>query len=404
MKSEIKDNLTNPLPSSLVEEFFDRLHSEQYSQETIAGYRHAVQRLINVVVGDDLEWQMLTPAAAVALVKPKARNAGYRLKAFVRFLGEKGIAAPPPALSKEELGRNTLRAEFEAYLRDERGMSERTIRHASYMARRFLAFRFGEAQDQPGEIAVKDISDFLAAILDRKSPFRDKTVSTHLRSFFGFLFQTGKTRMNHAKVVPRVAIRHGTRLPRHLKQNDVEAVLEQVRKAKSSPRRDYAMLLLMARYGLRAPEVIAIQLDDIDWRTAEILVRGKGQLHDRLPLLPDVGAALEDYLQLERRGQTRDLFVSARPPHKPFKDSQRLNQLLRGAYGKLGLKPPAPYVGSHILRHSLATNLLQKGASLNEIADTLRHRSRTTTLKYARLDVEGLRTIARPWPTAEDAA
>jgi len=404
MKSEIRNTAAQKLPSSLVEEFFERLRSERYSQNTIGGYRHAVQNLSEAVAEKGLEWQTLTPDDAVALVKPKSRNAGYRLKAFVRFLGEKGIAAPLPGSSEAELARNALRAEFEAYLRTQRAMSERTIRHASYMARRFLAFRFGEAQDQPGEIAVKDISDFLAHVLDRKSAFRDKTLSTHLRSFFGFLFQTGKTRTNLAKVVPRVAIRHGARLPRHLKQDDVEAVLEDARKAKSSPKRDYAMLLLMARYGLRAPEVVAIQLEDIDWRAAEIIVRGKGQLHDRLPLLPDVGAALADYLQSERRGQIRDLFVSARPPHKPFKDSQRLNQLLRGAYGRLGLKPPVPYVGSHVLRHSLATNLLEKGASLNEIADTLRHRSRTTTLKYARLDVEGLRTIARPWPTAEDVA
>jgi len=379
MKSELKNTAAQKLPSSLVEEFFDRLRSERYSQNTIGGYRHAVQHLSTTVAENGLEWQTLTPDDAVALVKPKSRNACYRLKAFVRFLGEKGFAAPLPEPSEAELARNSLRAEFEEYLRTQRAMSERTIRHASYM-------------------------DFLADVLDRKSAFRDKTLSTHLRSFFGFLFQTGKTQTNLAKVVPRVAIRHGTRLPRHLKQDDVEAVLQDVGKVKNSPKRDYAMLLLMARYGLRAPEVIAIQLDDIDWRAAEIIVRGKGQLHDRLPLLPDVGAAIADYLQSERQGQTRDLFVSSRPPHKPFKDSQRLNQLLRGAYERLGMKPPVPYVGSHILRHSLATNLLEQGASLNEIADTLRHRSRTTTLKYARLDVEGLRTIARPWPTAEDAA
>ncbi len=404
MKSIIETTASAQLSSSVVEEFCNRLRDEQYSHTTITAYRQVVRQLGNAIAVTGLEWQALTPEASVILVKPAAKNAAYRLKKFVRFLAEKGIAAPPPVPSEAELARNALRGEFEVYLRTQRGMSEHTIRHASYMARRFLAFRFGNTQDRPGEIAVKDISDFLAEILDRTSPFRDKTVSTHLRSFFGFLFQTGRTRTNLSKVVPRVAIRHGTRLPRHFKQEDVEAVLENVRKVKGSPKRDYAMLLLMARYGLRAPEVIAIQIEDIDWRTAEILVRGKGHLHDRLPLLPDVGEALADYLQSERRAQTRDLFVSARPPHRPFKDSQRLNHLLRGAYGRLGLKPPAPYIGSHILRHSLATNLLEKGAPLNEIADTLRHRSRTTTLKYARLDVEGLRTIARPWPTAEDAA
>jgi integrase len=218
------------------------------------------------------------------------------------------------------------------------------------------------------------------------------------------MFQTGKTKVNLGNSIPSVAHRHGTRLPRHLTAEQVEAVLETVRKVKSAPKRNYAMVLLMARYGLRPPEVIAVQLEDIDWRTAEILIRGKGQRHDRLPLLPDVGAAVADYLQTERVAKSRHLFVSSRGPHRPFKDSQILNVLLRNAYEELGLKPTTPYVGSHILRHSLATNLLGKGASLDEISDTLRHRSRTTTLKYARLDIDGLRSIALPWPTAGDAA
>lgn len=163
------------------------------------------------------------------------------------------------------------------------------------------------------------------------------------------------------------------------------------------------MMLLMARLGLRAPEVIAIQLDDIDWRAGELLVRGKGQRHDRVPIPPDVGEALTAYIQSGRVAQSRALFVTERAPHRPFKDGQILNTVLREAFAATGITPPCRYVGSHVLRHSLATNMVQNGASLAEIADMLRHRSRASTMLYARVDIDGLRTIAQPWPVVGGA-
>ncbi len=141
-----------------------------------------------------------------------------------------------------------------------------------------------------------------------------------------------------------------------------------------------------------------MQIDDIDWRSGEVIVRGKGNRHDRVPLPPDVGEALADYIKSDRKTSSRALFVTKREPHRPFKNAQLLNNILRVAFAKTGLKPPAPYVGSHILRHSLATNLVQRGASLEAIADMLRHRSRASTMLYARLDIDGLRSIAQPWP------
>ena len=164
------------------------------------------------------------------------------------------------------------------------------------------------------------------------------------------------------------------------------------------------MVLLIARLGLRAAEVVKIQIDDIDWRAGEILVRGKGKLHDRFPLSPDVGEALAEYIQTDRRSSSsRALFVKNRPPHVEFKDGQVLNNILRRAYARTGLKPPVPYVGSHILRHSLATELVRRGASLEKIGNMLRHRSRGSTMIYAKLDVDGLRTLAQPWPVAGGA-
>jgi integrase/recombinase XerD len=219
-----------------------------------------------------------------------------------------------------------------------------------------------------------------------------------LRNFFRYLFKAGKTATNLALAIPSVAQRYGTRLPRHLTTEQVDTLIRAVRTDGARGRRNYAMVMLLARLGLRAPEVIAMQLDDIDWRSGEIIVRGKGNRHDRVPLPPDVGEALADYIKSDRKTALRALFVTERAPHRPFKNGQLLNNILRDAFARTGLKPPAPYVGSHILRHSLATNLVQRGASLEEIGDMLRHRSRASTMLYAKLNIDGLRSIAQPWP------
>lgn len=192
-------------------------------------------------------------------------------------------------------------------------------------------------------------------------------------------------------------------LPRYLRSEEIQRLIESVRTDDALGHRNYAMLLVMARLGLRAPEVVAIQLDDIDWRAGEILIRGKGKLHDRMPLPKDVGEALVDYIRNGRAGVSRALFVSERGPHVPFKDGQIVNSVLREAFAKTGLRPPQKWVGSHLLRNSLATDMLRKGASLDEIGDVLRHRSRATTTIYAKYDLDALRSIARPWPVGGEA-
>ena len=199
----------------------------------------------------------------------------------------------------------------------------------------------------------------------------------------------------------RVAQPPRSRLPRYLKPEEVETLLDAIWSADPIGRRNYAMLMVLARLGLRAPEAIAIQLDDIDWRAGTILIRGKGKRHDRMPLPQDVGNAIVDYIRKGRRGTSRTLFVSNKVPYRPFADSQILNSALKEAFERTGLRPPQKYVGSHLLRHSLATDMLRKGASLGEIGDVLRHRSRMTTTIYARHDVDGLRSIALDWPAAK---
>jgi integrase/recombinase XerD len=325
------------------------------------------------------------------------------VKRFVRFLTEQDIAKPSLPSTAKEIARAELRREYEVYLRRQRGLGERTIFHFWRYADRFMDFRFGEEAGDLSQITSADIVRFLQHLTTQRPPFRDKAASSNLRNFFRYLFKAGKTATNLALSIPSVAQRYGARLPRHLTPEQVETLISAVRSDTPSNRRNYAMMLLLARLGLRAPEVIAMQLDDIDWRSGEIIVRGKGARHERIPLPPDVGEALADYIRLDRITTSRALFVAKRPPHRPFKDGQILNAILKKAFAKTGLTPPAPYVGTHVLRHSLATNLAQRGASLEEIGNMLRHRSLATTMIYARLDIDGLRSIAQSWPVVEGA-
>jgi integrase/recombinase XerD len=298
------------------------------------------------------------------------------------------------------LSREKLKAEYQTYLSRQRGLSERTIYKYCTFADRFLDFRFGDSPDDLSKLTGLDITDFLQYLMGNVQPFRDKTVVSSMRTFFRFLFQHEKIEVNLALGIPSVARQGGRRIPYHLTTDHVEELLEAARTLATYKwkKRNYAMVLLMARLGLRSEEVIAIRLDDIDWRNGEITIRGKGGFHDKTLLLQDIGEAIADYVMHERKGTSRHLFVAYHPPHKPFKGAQVLNTILRQALEKTNIQRPKPYSVSNILRHSLATNLVQKGASLEEISNTLRHRSRMTTLIYARQDISGLRTIAQSWP------
>lgn len=393
--------------------FAVQLRVQNYTRGTVGQYQSCLVQLgrrmaqEEVAPGDLDERRALELIAGAETVRARKTSGAFMVRRFVGWLVEQGLAKLPPSPTPQDVARVALRHDYETYLRRQRGLSERTIFHCWRFADRFLDFRFGEEIGDLGAITADDIARFMLHLTTRRRmPFRDRTPPTHLRNFFRYLFQAGKTRVNLAAGVPNIRRAYGARLPRHLTAEQVETVLEAVRTGSPGKlrRRNYAMVLLLARLGLRGPEVVAIQIDDIDWRAGEIVVRGKGQRHDRLPLPPDVGAALTDYLRFERGpSASRTLFVTTKAPHRPFHDSQMLNAVLKKAFARTGVKPPGPYVGSHVLRHSLASQMARKGASLEEIGDVLRHRSRASTLIYAKLDVEGLRSVAQPWPVAGEA-
>lgn len=391
----------------LLDGYRAELERANYAKATIEDYLLAVRRLWQIMQARGVQVGDLTPDLAEDLVRREPTHVVRRPNAvtiarrFAGFLAARGLAKAPVLPTARELARADLRREYEDYLRRQRGLSDRTIAHCWRFADRFLTFRFGEADTAFNAITPSDIAAFLHGLYSRKAPYRDKTPPTHLRNFFQYLFKRGLTQGNLALCVLSVAQQpYDARLPRHLTPMQVEAVLAAVRAEEPYSRRNHAMVLLQARLGLRAPEVVAMQLDDIDWRAGELIVRGKGKSHDRVPIPPDVGEALAAYIRHDRTSTSRALFVVGRAPHGPFKDGQVLNTILKAALVRAGVAPPCRYVGSHVLRHSLATNLVRQGASLVEVGDMLRHRCRSSTMIYAKLDIDGLRSIAQPWPVA----
>lgn len=324
--------------------------------------------------------------------------AGCQLGRFIDYLVKAGVVCLPDAPMKESTAMDCLHAEYDNYLRLQRGLRESTIYHCLSFFKRFMAFRFRDGLGDLNAITPDDIFSFLRQLTVRARPYRGKAAPSHLRNLFKFLFWSGKTRLNLANSIPRMAYPQAANLPRYLKPDEIQQLIDASRSDDAMGRRNHAILLLLARLGLRAPEVTAIQLEDIDWRSGEILIRGKGKLHDRMPLPDEVGQAIVDYIQNGRLGGSRTLFVSDRAPHQAFKDAQIINYVLNKAFKKSGLKQPQKYIGSHLLRHSLATALLGKGASLEEISHVLRHRSRVTTTIYAKCDINALRSIAQAWP------
>jgi site-specific recombinase XerD len=322
------------------------------------------------------------------------------IRQFLDHLRARGVVQPPePATDESPLA--TLIRQYENYLKKERGLAPKSIAHYRHFAQRFLVERFEDAPILIRDLVPDDISCFFLRHTRSGSPTVAKIMVAGMRSFLRFLFLTGQTESDLTGAVLTVPQRRHTDLPKYLTSEEVEQVVRACDGDRPSAARDRAILLLLARLGLRAGEVTALELDDVDWRVGELKVRDKGGQHDRLPLPVDVGEAMADYLRHHRPPcATRRFFVRAQPPYQGFSRSS-VGTVVRRAIDRVGLH--ANCKGAHVLRHSLATGMLRSGASLAEIGGVLRHRAVTSTAIYAKIDVMGLRSLALPWPTKEEA-
>jgi len=286
---------------------------------------------------------------------------------------------------------------YETHLRTERGLVPVTIRGYLPFVHTFLLERFRGRPFLLKAVKASDISDFVLRHSPSMGIKTAQLMTTAFRSFFRFLFQKEELQTDLAASVPTVADWRLSTVPKFLTSEEIEHLLKACDRRMATGRRDYAILLLLARLGLRAGEVVALQLEDINWRAGGILIRGKGLLHDRMPIPGDVGEALASYLRRDRPPcQTRRVFVCTKAPRRGFAGPSTLTTIVRRALDRANLQPE--FKGAHLLRHSLATSMLRSGATMGEIGEVLRHRALNTTEIYAKVDFDGLRSLAHSWP------
>lgn len=332
------------------------------------------------------------------------RSHGTALQLLLRVLRDAGVAPPGGTATVEsgDMPSVEMESAFTRYLVEERGVHASTRVSYVRVVRRFLSAHFRRRRADLGELRADDVSAFVVRET-RTRPNCIPVIVPALRVFLRWIHQRGSTEKNLAGCIPAVATWHLSTVPKSLPGEQVERLLQRCDRSTPSGRRDYAILLLLARLGLRAAEVVAMELGDLDWESGELVVRGKGGRQDRLPLPRRVGAAIAAYL---RRGRpecsTRRVFIRARAPHRGFCSSVAVSNIVQRGLERAGLEPPRK--GAHTLRHALACTMLRRGASLAEIGQILRHRSPDTTAIYAKVDIEALRTLALPWPrTAGDS-
>ena len=384
--------------------FLNGMVRDGYEKASIHRYRRAFERLDELLRTRAIPLAELTPDAAVGLIEtgwrqPSKDGMPYAVRQLITELQDRGVTAAERPTHYEIARRETMAA-FADFLRRERGCREPSIVGMTYVAEDFLRHRFGRDGDRIDELTHADVTDYFLDYAKRQPSYRDKTRPSHLRAFLIFLFRTARTDRNLSLAVPKVAARKHASIPRYINADDIEKVVAAPLGHLKTPLRTRALVLLMARLGLRAREVRSLLLGDIDWHAGEIVVRGKGDFHDRLPLLADVGEALAAYIMHERQGPERTVFVSSKPPFAVLIDDGMVNETIRHAFKAAGVARPSKHVGSHVFRHSLATAMVAKGSSLEEVGDVLRHRSHGSTMIYAKVDIEGLRSIARGWPAA----
>jgi len=287
---------------------------------------------------------------------------------------------------------------YERYLRQERALAKATIPNYLRFIQSFLSDRcFIKGVVRLGSLRPHDIVSFVEREAPHLSLKRAKLLTTALRSFLQYARYRGDITLDLAAAVPTVANWSMTSIPRAIPPAQVEQLLASIDRYSAIGQRDYAILLLLARLGLRASEVLLLELDDLDWQAGRFSVRGKGGRRTELPLPNDVGKAIAEYLQYGRPASaSRRVFLRGKAPIRSFLGPSAIGSLVRNALKRAGIT--APTNGAHQFRHALATQLLRHGASLTEIGELLGHRRPQTTKIYAKVDQDALRLLALPWP------
>ena len=316
------------------------------------------------------------------------RAEGYRLwlstkatEPMLDFLRSVGVV-PDPSPSLPDTAIDELIEIFRSYLIRERGLAEATVTSYVHVARLFLSDRAAVGEANLGELTADEVTGFVLAETANRRVGSAQSVACGLRAFLRFAYVTGRTDMKLDVAVPKIASWRLSKIPPSISHTDVETLLKSCDRRTMFGRRDYAALVLMVRLGLRAGEIAGLELGDIDWRAGEVIIRGKGNRVERLPLPVDVGEAMAGWIRRGRpRCDSRAVFTRVRAPHQGLSVAG-VGAIVKSAALRAGLSG----VNAHRLRHTAATEMLAAGADLIEIGQVLRHASVLTTAIYAKVD------------------
>jgi integrase/recombinase XerD len=318
------------------------------------------------------------------------------LHRFFQMVRRQGAA--PKKQSEVPLShKQRLIRKYERYLLEERGLAKATVGNYVAVVDHFLSTRFHRRPLNFFRLRAPDITGFVQHRVHKLRPKRADLLLTGLRSFLRYLQHQGKIRTDLALCVPSVARWSFAEVPKFLPAATVTKVLQRSKGKTSVRRRDYAILLLLAKLGVRAGAVVALNLEDINWEGAQISIREKGGYRLQLPLPADVGEAIAQYLRHGRPcSSCRRVFLRARAPRTGLADRRSISSVVMRALARAEVNSSSK--GAHLFRHSLATDMIRHGASLDEIGDLLGHRSPETTMIYAKVDLPSLRILALSWP------
>lgn len=379
--------------------FCEQLTELGYTRLPVAGQLRLMAHLSSWLASRGLGARQLTPQRAEQFLRAR-RRAGYAsrrsqrgltpLLDYLRVQGVRPQPVPPAACTPVQ----RMVRDYSIYLVQQRGLAAGTIRRYVRDAGLFLTEFPGRDDGDRGALTPDEVTDFVLGECRRRGPGSARNLVASLRSLLRFCYLQGHTARELAPAVPAAASWRGAVLPRVVEAGELSRLLRSCDQRTAMGRRDYAILVLLSRLGLRVAEVAALTLDDVDWRHGEIVIRGKGARQERLPLPADAGQALAGYLSYGRPAAAgRLVFLRMLAPRDGLSPTG-IATVVRAACDRAGL----PRAGAHRLRRSAASEMLAAGAGLPEVAPVLRHASLATTAIYARADRAALRRLARPWP------
>ena len=395
----ILEELKNGPLGAQVAPYVASLRRQQYADCTIVNHQLVLERFSRWLRRSKRDVQRIDEATILQFMKRQRglpRNARAALIGILQQLRAAGVTAPAKPIKRSDA--QCLVEEYRQHLLTQRGLTSRTVNSYVPVIGCFLQRLFGKGPVNVRAVQPADLEAEMKLCLRLHSRGFARVVITALRSFLRYLLYNGSVETDLTAAVPKVAYWEKCGLPRYLAATEVHRMLDHCERATALGKRNYAMLLLLAQLGLRASELLAVRLDDIDWLSGKLRVRSvKDGPQVYVPLPQKAGAALASYLRHGRPAcECREVFVRGKAPYVGLACAGDVSNLVRQALDRAGVKSPCR--GAHVLRHSLATEMMRQGASLDEIGEILRHRTVASTRVYAKVDVAALRLLALPWP------